>query len=233
VLTDNSSRGTIAFYFGLSAQTQDPILAHSYPTRHSIAACATQYSTATAPAPADSASATPTRSPGRAPRDPHTASPPGTAFNVQTQASAQNAQIVSGTAVLTADDSAFTGNTSIIYQLGVQVGPGGSQASVTVNVLDGTDSSSGPFTINSGAPFVVGSFGLMATLTWTGTLISGPSTGQWLILLTSNMVALGGANVSGMIYELLTSSVHGIALDAAVINNAAFNSARSRCYKWG
>src|SRR6266404_2154242 len=226
VLTDNSSRGTIAFYFGLSAQTQPPILAQFIPDApfyrgmcyavfHSDRTGTRGFRIGNADTLAQVALRV-TRTP---------ASPPGTAFNVQTQASAQNAQIVSGTAVLTADDSAFTGNTSIIYQLGVQVGPGGSQASVTVNVLDGTDSSSGPFTINSGAPFAVGSFGLMATLTWTGSLISAPNTGQWLILLTSNMAALGGANVSGMIYELLTSSVHGIALDAAVINNAAFNSA--------
>ncbi len=226
VLTDSASRGTITFYFGLSTQTQDPILAQFIPDApfyrgmcyavfHGDRTGTRGFRIGNADTLAQVALRV-TRTP---------ASPPGTAFNVQTQASAQNAQIVSGTAVLTADDSAFTGTNSIIYQLAVQVGPGGSQASVSVNVLDGTDSSSGPFTITSGTPFAVGSLGLMATLTWTGTLISAPNTGQWLILLTSNMVALGGANVAGMIYELLTSSVHGIALDAAIINNASFNSA--------
>src|ERR1017187_55867 len=226
VLTDSASRGTITFYFGLSTQTQDPILAHFIPDApfyrgmcyavfHGNRTGTRGFRIGNADTLAQVAL--------RVTRIP--ASPPGTAFNVQTQAAAQNAQIVSGNPVLTADVSAFTGAASIIYQLGVQHGPGGSQASVTVNILDGTDSSRGPFTITSGTPFAVGSFGLMATLTWTGTLINAPNTAQWLILLTSNMLALGGTNVAGKIYQLLTSSVHGIALDVTLINNAAFNNA--------
>ncbi len=78
------------------------------------------------------------------------ASPPGTAFDVQTQAGVLNSQVVSGSPTLTADASAFTGTASIVYQLSVQQGPGGSQASVTVSVLDGSDSSSGPFDHEAG-----------------------------------------------------------------------------------
>src|SRR6266404_4914368 len=226
VLTDNSSRGTIAFYFGLSAQTQPPILAQFIPDApfyrgmcyavfHGDRTGTRGFRIGNADTLAQVAL--------RVTRIP--TSPPGTAFNVQTQASPQNDAVVSGGPVITADDSAFTGNASIIYQLGVQAGPSSSQALVTVSVLDGSDAGSSPFTITSGTPFTVGNFGLMATLTWTGTLISAPNTGQWLILLTSNMVALGGANVAGIVYELLASSVHGIALDPALINDVAFSSA--------
>ena len=222
VLTDNANRGTITFYFGVSTQTQDPILAQFIPDApfyrgmcyavfHGSRTGTRGFRIGNADTLAQVAVRV-TRTP---------ASPPGAVFDVQTQAGVLNGQVVSGSPVLTTDASAFTGTASIIYQLNVQHGPGGSQASVTVGVLDGSDSNSGPFTITSGTPFAVGSFGLMATLTWSGTLISSPNTAQWLILLTSGMTALGGANVAGIIYELLSSSVHGITLDAAVINNAA------------
>jgi len=234
VLTDNANRGTITFYFGLSTQTQDPVLAQFIPDApfYRGMCYAVFHGTRTGTRGFRIGNAdTLAQVAVRVTRTP--ASPPGTAFNVQTQSGVLNSQVVSGSPVLTADASAFTGTASIIYQLNVQHGPGGSQASVTVDVLDGSDSNSSPFTITSGTPFAVGSFGLMATLTWSGTLISAPNTAQWLILLTSGMAALGGADVAGIIYELLSSSVHGIALDAAVINNAAFNGAAAALINMG
>ena len=79
----------------------------------------------------------------------------------------------------------------------------------------------------------MGGLGLQATFTWASTMISSGNTASWTILLTSNMVATGGANVAGIIYELLTSSVHGIALDLPLIDATTFDSAATALLSMG
>jgi hypothetical protein len=227
VLTDNLQRGTIAFYFGLDTQTQDPVLAKFIPDApfyrgmcyavfHGPRTGTKGFRLGNADTLAQIALYV-----ERIP-----ASLPGMEFTIQTQSAPQNGGIMNSSVIFTADDSAFTGTGSIIYVLNVQGASTSSTALVTVSILDGSDTATGSFLITSGTAFAVGSFGLKATLTWTGgALVPSADTAQWSILLTSNMDVPGGANVAGMLYELLTSSVHGIALDLAVIDSAAFNTA--------
>ena len=120
VLTDNTQRGTITFYFGLSTQTQDPILAEFIPDTpsyrgmcyavfHGDRTGTRGFRLGNADTLAQVALYV-TRIP---------ASPPGVAFNVQTQPNPLNNQVITGSPTLTADATAFTGDSSIIYQLNI------------------------------------------------------------------------------------------------------------------
>jgi hypothetical protein len=226
VLTDSLQRGTITFYFGLDTQTQDPVLAKFIPDApfyrgmcyavfHGPRTGTKGFRLGNADTLAQVALYV-----ERIP-----SSLPGLEFTLQTQAAPQNSGFVNSTATFSVDASAFTGANTTIYQLNVQGSSTSSTALVTVSALEGSDTG-GAFVITSGTPFTVGAFGVMATLAWSGgVLVPSADTAQWQIRLTSPMDVPGGANAAGILYELLTSSVHGISLDLAVVDSAAFNTA--------
>ncbi len=110
-----------------------------------------------------------------------------------------------------------------------------SQLNVAWASETGSDTT-GSALITNGTPFAVGTLGLMVTLSW-GSNASPPLetvlVAIWEIFLTSAVSAIGGANVASIIYELLTSSVHGVALDAAVLDMPAFQNAAAAVTQMG
>ncbi len=229
ILTDNANRGTICFYFGLDTQTQDPILAQFIPNApfyrgmcyavfHGPRNGTLGFRIGNADTLAQIA-VNVTRIPP---------APPGSGFGTTVQANPANATAEAETVSISMDASNFTGGKNLLYSLqmnyGTQYPSATTQQVVSWTAVDGIDTG-GTALIASGTPFAVGSLGLMVTLTWnTSTAPLNPDAiDQWSILVTSNGSAgNGGANVAAMVYELLTSTVSGFALNPAIIDAAQF-----------
>jgi hypothetical protein len=228
ILTDNNDRGTICFYFGLDTQTQDPILAQFIPNApfyrgmcyavfHGPRNGTLGFRIGNADTLAQIA-VNVTRIPP---------APSGSGFGSSIQANPGNSAAQAQAITISANVSAFTGGKNLLYSLGATPGPSNSMLSVTWTPVDGVDTSDDAI-ITNGAPFAVGSLGLMVTLSW-GSNASPPlnvnALDQWSILVASNgSAANSGANVASMVYELLTSPVSGFALNPAIIDPAQFNA---------
>ncbi len=231
ILTDNANRGTICFYFGLDTQTQDPILAQFIPNAPFYRGMC--YAVFHGPrngtlgfriGNADTLSQIAlnvTRIPP---------APTGTPFSATVQPNPGNATAEAEAVTITADASNFTGGKNLLYALqmnyGTQYPSATTQQVVSWTAVDGIDTG-GTALITSGTPFAVGSLGLMVTLTWNTSIapLNPDAIDQWSILVTSNgSAANSGANVAAMIYELLTSTISGFALNPAIIDAAQFNA---------
>lgn len=228
ILTDNNDRGTICFYFGLDTQTQDPILAQFIPNApfyrgmcyavfHGPRNGTLGFRIGNADTLAQIA-VNVTRIPP---------APPGTPFGCTIQASPGNSAAEVQSIAVSASVSAFTGGKNLLYSLSATPGPSNSMLSITWTPVDGVDSS-GDAIITNGTPFAIGSLGLVVTLSWSSNS-SAPlnvnALDQWSILVASNgSAANSGANVASMIYELLTNTISGFALNPAIIDPAQFNA---------
>ncbi|MGO9609031.1 MAG: phage tail protein, partial [Verrucomicrobiia bacterium] len=228
ILTDNAQRGTICFYFGLDTQTQDPILAQFIPNAPFYRGMC--YAVFHGPRPgtkgfrigsADTLcqiAVNVTRIPP---------APPGTPFSATVSPNPGNAAAEGQSIAVATNVSAFTGGKTMFYSLTAEWASNLNQLNVSWTTLAGTDTP-GSALITSGIPFAVGSLGLMVTLTWsnysTPPVVFGDAA-QWSILVTSNAAAANsGANVAAMIYELLTSTVSGFALNPALLDVNQFNA---------
>jgi hypothetical protein len=231
ILTDNNNRGTIAFYFGLDTQTQDPVLAEFIPNApfyrgmcyavfHGSRTGTLGFRIGNADTLSQIA-VNVTRIPPAPPGTPYTSSIVANPANVAAQAEPIS---------ISANVSSFTGGKNLLYSLTALYAteyPGPTtQIPVSWAAVDGIDSSGTAFA-TSGTPFAVGSLGLMVTLTWNTSLapLNPDATDQWSILVISqSAVSNTGANVASMVYELLTSTVSGFALNPALIDAAQFNA---------
>ena len=238
LLTSNDNRGTIAFYFGLATQNQDSVLAQfipdvpfyrgmCYAVFHGSRTDTKGFRIGNADTLAQ-VSMRVTRTPA----------PPGSAvtFSVAIQDllfDSHNSSIIRS-----ADATNFAGQTAVTYRVTTRssVPADNHTANIRIAVADGYDpaglSGSGfiiDTVITSGTPFAVGSLGLMMTVSWdtsaplaTDIYLSGTG---WKLQVTSSLISADGANVSSILYELLTSPVHGIALDTAFLDGAGFAAA--------
>jgi hypothetical protein len=226
--TSGMARGTVCFYFGLDTQTQDPVLAQFIPDApfyrgmcyavfHGDRMGTLGFRIGSADTLSQIA-VNVTRIPP---------APPGTPYGSTIQANPGNAAAQAQTISISANVSAFTGGKNVLYSLTALVGSNDSTLSVTWTPISGVDTS-GDAVITNGTPFAVGSLGLMVTLSW-GNNSSPPlntnASDQWSILVASNgSAANSGANVAAMVYELLTSTISGFALNPAIIDPAQFNA---------
>jgi len=232
VLTTSDNRGTIALYFGLPDQTQDPILAQFIPDApfyrgmcyavfHGSRTGTLGFRIGNADTLAQIALRLTRTPPVRG----------GTPFTVQIADDPANASIHGLNAHITrsANAAAFTGTRDVTYVVIASAGASYSQANIVFETTDGVDPAGTPFgtqVATSGVPFAVGSFGLTMTITWdtSAPLIDGGNSIDWMIQLSSELSVGGGANISSILYELLTSDVHGIALNASLLDIAAFQT---------
>lgn len=133
---------------------------------------------------------------------------------------------------LTLDASAWTGGSNIMYHLRLVPTSNVAVLRGEISILSGYDTQPNSFNVSSGVPFAVGSYGLMATATWGNTsaaVFNSPDGGDgWEIQVTSATTGAAGANIAGIVYELLTSNVHGIGLDPTIMDLAAFNAAATQ-----
>jgi hypothetical protein len=160
----------------------------------------------------------------------------GISFTASVEENPGNAGNELQTIAIAVDASGFTGANDVEYSLLAreQIGSN-SQLNVAWASETGSDTI-GSALITNGTPFAVGTLGLMVTLSWgsnTSPPLNTVLVAIWEIFLTSAVSAIGGANVASMIYELLTSSVHGVALDAAVLDMAAFQTAAAAVTQMG
>jgi hypothetical protein len=143
---------------------------------------------------------------------------------------------VNGSGVVTASNeqqiglatnvSGWTGVKDTEYMLAVTPGNDDTTVNVAVSALSGIDAG-GSLVASNGVPFAVGTLGLMATLSWqAGTSpLPGSTQSTFEILVTSAIAPANlGANIGSMLYELLTSTVSGFALNPAIIDATQFNA---------
>ena len=233
IITDQANRGTVAFFFGTEDQDQDPILAQFIPDAPFYRGMC--YAVFHGPrngtlgfriGNADTLcqiAINVTRIPP---------SVPGTPFNAQVGPSPDSSVAEAQAITIAADASHFTGNKDVLYALTALAGPSDSQLAVSWESASGIDTA-GSATITNGTPFAVGSLGLMVTLSWASNATPPlrPNTMDgWSVLVTSQSAAgNGGANIGSMLYELLTSTAAGFALNPAMVDAAQFNAIAQAC----
>lgn len=227
ILTSNDNRGTIALYFGLPTQTQDPVLAQfitnapsyrgmCYAVFHGDRTGTRGFRIGNADTLAQIAL--------RITRIPP--APPGTTFAAQSSPHPGNAAAEKQAVLITLDASAFTGNNDILYRLRIIPHTDVTVLTAVVSILDGLDTG-GTQVITKGVPFPVGTLGLRVTLNWAdgSSAVLKPDSGDaWDIQLTSGMAVGGGACVAAILYELLTSNVHGLSLNPNLLDAASFRT---------
>jgi hypothetical protein len=231
LLTSNDNRGTIAFYFGATAQNQDAVLKQFIPDApfyrgmcYAVFHGARNGTRGFRIGNADTLAQVSIRVTRTPP------APPGTPFTASIADNPLNPTNFSFHSVIrTADATSFAGGGNVVYKVSVAPPPpdDDSTANISVQVADGYDpGGAASFLITSGTPFAVGSFGLMMTISWDtshplSVAIHGSSMG-WTLQVVSLLIAANGAPMTAALYELLTSPVHGITLDPALIDLDGF-----------
>jgi hypothetical protein len=236
LLTDNANRGTICFYFGLDTQTQDPFLAQFIPNApfYRGMCYAVFHGPRTATNGAYSKKGFRIGSADtlcqiavnltRAPAAPGTYTATVEPYPLNADAEAQPITVAVDASEVGASELA---GPSMQYMINATSGPSDSQLAI---YFVGTDyGDTGNLTITNGVQFLLGSFGLKVTLSWPSNSSpaivpsSGVDAATWTIqLVSSTAVAVGGANVGAIVYELLRSTVSGFALNPALFDNAQF-----------
>lgn len=231
ILTDNANRGTIAFYFGLDYQDQDPILAQFIPNApfyrgmcyavfHGPRNGTKGFRIGNADTLAQIAV--------NITRIPHP--PTGSVYTSSESPSPRNGTSLAQTVTVTIDDSDFSGPESIQYILTAHLAASYPTLHITWDASNASDTSGSDFSVANGVPFDVGALGLKVTLAWpnnSSPLLNSDAQiplAEWTIQVTSNSAptGLGGANVGAMVYELLTSTIAGFALNPAILDANQF-----------
>jgi hypothetical protein len=230
ILTDNNNRGTIAFFFGFENQDQDPALAKFIPDAPYYRGMC--YAVFHGPR-----NGTKGFRMGNADTLPQIAvrvtripkPPAAVVYTANESPWPGNASYLLQPVTISLDVSQFAGSDNISYR--VEIFPPYPLTNYSQITLAWTaysaDDTSGNGVLTNGVPFAIGTLGLNITVTWPDN--SSPlidlrhAAGGWTIQVTSNAaVAIGGANVGSMVYELLTNTVAGVALNPAIIDRAAF-----------
>ncbi|HVM62880.1 MAG TPA: phage tail protein [Verrucomicrobiae bacterium] len=127
---------------------------------------------------------------------------------------------------VTPDLSGWTGLKDVMYLLVLTPGSSNATLNVAIGIVTGIDTGGATVAAN-GMPFAVGTSGLMVTLSWTpGTspIAPGGSVQYQLLIEADSAANNGGANIGSMLYELLTSTISGFALNPALLDAPSFNA---------
>lgn len=232
ILTDNNNRGTIAFFFGFENQDQDPILAKFIPNapfyRGMCYAVFHGDRNGTKGFRIGNADTLPQIA-IRVTRIPKP--PAAVVYTANESPWPGNAAYLLQPVTIALDVSQFAGSDNISYRVEIFAPyplTNYSQILLAWTAYSADDTNGNGYLTN-GVPFAIGTLGLKITVTWPDN--SSPlidlrqAAGGWTIQVTSNAaVAIGGANVGSMVYELLTSTISGFALNPAIMDRAAFAS---------
>ncbi|MGD0058395.1 MAG: phage tail protein [Verrucomicrobiia bacterium] len=147
-------------------------------------------------------------------------------FNLAINGTTITKIVSSPTLALDVSIAGWSGRQNVLYQITVTPGIDDTAVNVEAAVIAGVDTVGGSYPLN-GVAFAVGTLGLMVTLSWqTGTIpLAAGQSASFEIVVSANAAAGNlGANPGAMVYELLTSTVAGFALNPAIIDETQFGA---------